>query len=95
MDWIKNKINNVNQEIGKKLYPPPEADVFQVNGELSPNEFKRAGDHLTTVCTGWTWRPSLNPNFISKYLAPEKQYLVLEKVISKKRHSQQQQELPK
>jgi hypothetical protein len=29
--------------------------------------------------------PSLNPNFISKYLDEKKQYLVLEKVICKKR----------
>lgn len=36
-DWGKNIANNVVQEIGKKWSPPPEKDVFQESGELSPD----------------------------------------------------------
>jgi|JI9StandDraft_2_1071091.scaffolds.fasta_scaffold3117381_1 hypothetical protein len=43
LDWGKNLVNNVGQEIGKMWAPPPEKDTFQVNGELSPDEFRRAG----------------------------------------------------
>jgi hypothetical protein len=42
-DWGKNLANNLVQEIGKKWSAPPEKDVFQETGELSPDEFKRAG----------------------------------------------------
>ena len=36
-DMAKNMVNNAAQELGKKVSPPPEKDVFQENGELSPN----------------------------------------------------------
>jgi len=36
-DWGKNIANNVVQKIGTQWSPPPEKDVFQVNGELSPD----------------------------------------------------------
>lgn len=73
----KNFANNMTQEIGKKLSPPPEKDVFQENGELSPDEFKRAGDKLIEVCGDWKWKPSLNPDYHSKYLNEHQQYLLL------------------
>lgn len=49
-DKARNLINGTTQEIGKIFSPPPEKDVFQENGELSPNEFKLAGDHLIKIC---------------------------------------------
>ncbi|CAM6000191.1 unnamed protein product [Sphagnum balticum] len=85
-DSIKNAANNLVIEVGKKLSPPPEKDTFQINGELSPDEFRRAGDHLTEICGGWKWRSSLNPHYSSNYLKqPEKQFLSLEKVICRRR----------
>lgn len=36
-DGVKNIANNMVQEIGKKWSPPPEKDMFQENGELSPD----------------------------------------------------------
>jgi len=67
-DMAKNFANNMTQELGKKLSQPPEKDVFQESGELSPNEFINAGDHLIKVCGDWQWKASLNPNYTSKYL---------------------------
>jgi ubiquitin-like-conjugating enzyme ATG3 len=58
-----------------------------VNGQLSPDEFIRAGDKLTQVCSGWKWMPSSNPAYLSKYLPETKQYLILEKILCKKRIS--------
>lgn len=76
-DYIKNQSNKLLMEGSKKLYPPPETDQFEENGKLSPDEFRRAGDKLTEVCSGWRWMPSSNPNFSSKYLDEKKQYLIL------------------
>lgn len=84
-DMAKNFANNMTQEIGKKLSPPPEKDVFQENGELSPNEFKLAGDHLIKICGDWQWKPSLNPNYRSKYLSEHQQYLLLENNLCRRR----------
>lgn len=84
-DMAKNFANNMTQELGKKLSPPPEKDVFQENGELSPDEFMRAGDHLVKVCGDWQWKPSTNPNYSSKYLPENKQFLQLEGCLCKKR----------
>jgi hypothetical protein len=84
-DWGKNELNKWGQELGKKWSPPPEKDMFQVTGELSPDEFKRAGEHLIKICNGWTWKPSLNKEFKSKYLNENQQYLVLEENICRKR----------
>lgn len=47
---VKNTLNNTNQAISKAMYPPPETDQFEISGELSPDEFRRAGDKLTQVC---------------------------------------------
>ena len=58
-DMAKNFANNITQEVGKKISPPPEKDVFQENGELSPNEFKLAGDHLIKICSDWQWKRSI------------------------------------
>lgn len=86
-DKAKNAANNVVMGASKKLYPPPETDQFEENGKLSPDEFKRAGDKLTEVCSGWKWMPSSNPNYSSKYLDEKKQYLILEKALCKSRIS--------
>ena len=68
VDWGKNWFTGVVIDIGKKWSPPPEKDMFQENGELSPDEFKRAGNHLTKICDGWQWKASENKDFKSKYL---------------------------
>lgn len=85
LDWGKNLVNNVGQEIGKMWAPPPEKDTFQANGELSPDEFRRAGQHLIKICTGWQWKPSQNKDFKSKYLDEGQQYLLLEKGMCRRR----------
>jgi ubiquitin-like-conjugating enzyme ATG3 len=84
-DWGKNIANNLAQEIGKKWSPPPEKDMFQETGELSPDEFKRAGDHLIKICNGWQWKASENKEFRSKYLDEGQQYLLLEKNLCRRR----------
>ena len=45
-DSIKNAANNAIIGITTALVPPPPNDMFQVNGQLCPDEFKRAGNHL-------------------------------------------------
>ena len=48
-DKLKNAANNIVMDASKKLYAPPETDQFEATGQLSPDEFKRAGDKLTSV----------------------------------------------
>lgn len=93
-DMAKNLASNVTQGIGKKLSPPPEKDVFQEHGELSPNEFKQAADHLIKICGDWQWKPSLNPNYSSKYLPENQQYLLLENNLCKRRLNKTLEEKP-
>ena len=93
-DMAKNFANNITQEVGKKLSPPPEKDVFQESGELSPDEFKRAGDHLIKVCGDWQWKPSLNPQYQSKYLPENQQYLLLEQNLCRRRLNKNVEEKP-
>lgn len=94
-DKAKNLANNFAQEVGKKWSPPPEKDMFQETGELSPDEFKRAGDQLIKICNGWQWKPSENPKSKSKYLDEMKQYLVLEKSLCRRRLNASIEEEPK
>ena len=73
--------------VSTAIYAPPETEQFEINGQLSPDEFKKGGDKLTEVCPGWKWMPSSNPNYLSKYLDENKQYLAFEKALCKKRVS--------
>lgn len=84
-DSIKNASNKVVMGVSNAVYAPPETDQFEKSGELSPDEFIRAGDKLTQVCHGWSWKPSSNPKYLSKYLEENKQYLLLTKALCKKR----------
>ena len=84
-DWLKNKGLKVVIEIGKTFSPPPEKDTFQINGEMSPDQFIRAGHHLTNVSNAWQWKASENKEFVSKYLPEKQQYLLLEKVLCRRR----------
>ena len=77
------------------MAPPPEKDMFQESGELSPDEFRRAGEHRIKLCAGWQWKPSENNEFSSKYLPEGQQYLLLEKVLCRKRLNQNLKEEPK
>lgn len=45
-DRLKNAANNIVMDASKYIYAPPEKDQFEINGQLSPEEFKKAGDHL-------------------------------------------------
>ena len=67
-DIIVNTGNNVVIGVTTVLVPPPEKDMFQVNGQLSPDEFKRAGNHLIKQCNAWQWKDAVNVNLRSKYL---------------------------
>jgi hypothetical protein len=37
LSWGKKLANDFVEEVGPTWVPPPEKDMFQVNGELSPN----------------------------------------------------------
>ena len=79
---VTNALNNAAMGISDKLSlnPPPTKDVFRTNGQLSPSEFMRAGDKLVQSCGGWTWSKSQNPDYKSKYLEDDKQFLLLKNV---------------
>ena len=67
-DSIKNAANNAMIGITTALVPPPPNDMFQVNGQLCPDEFKRAGNHLIKICNAWQWKDAANVNLRSKCL---------------------------
>ena len=48
-DYLKNTANNIVMDVSKHIYDPPKTDQFEINGQLSPDEFRRAGDHLVNV----------------------------------------------
>lgn len=81
----KNMLNNVGMSISKAISTPPSTEQFEQTGQLSPDEFLKAGDKLIEVCSEWKWMPSANPKFVSKYLDEKKQFLLLEKALCKKR----------
>jgi hypothetical protein len=68
ISWASKFVSDLVQDVGPSLVPPPEKDMFQENGELSPNEFKLAAEHLITICKDWQWKPSENKARKSKYL---------------------------
>lgn len=88
-------IDKCKSLFGKLFYPPPEKDVFQETGELSPDEFTRAGNHLIQIDNGWQWRPSENPYFKCQYLDENKQYLVFDKALCRRRLNTSTVEEPK
>jgi hypothetical protein len=67
---------------------PLKEDSFVKTGELSTNEFKLAGDHLSSICDGWKWSSSLNPKYSSPDLDKNKQFLFYEKAMCKRRISE-------
>jgi hypothetical protein len=67
---------------GEEEPPTIPSNNFHINGELSPSEFRRAGDRLVASCSGWTWSRSQSSSYRSKYLEQDKQFLALKNVVS-------------
>ncbi|KAL4489875.1 hypothetical protein ABPG72_010774 [Tetrahymena utriculariae] len=79
-DNIKNKLNNVKNDIISVVYAPPTESRFFEEGKLTPQEFITSGDALINMCPQWKWMPASAEKYKNKYLPTEKQYLLMEKV---------------
>jgi ubiquitin-like-conjugating enzyme ATG3 len=81
LTYLKNKTNEIVQDVTQRIVDPPKEELFLKTGQLSPEEFVRAGDHLVSVASkeGWKWMPA-KPEYSKKYLPPDKQYLLIEDV---------------
>lgn len=85
-DNIKNKLNNVKNDIISAVYAPPTESRFIEEGKLTPQEFIASGDALISMCPQWKWMPASAEKYKNKYLPDaDKQYLIMEKVVCDQR----------
>jgi len=68
------------------LTPVLNESAFLEKGMLTPEEFVRAGDHLSRTSPAWKWE-SGDPTKLRPYLPNDKQYLIIRGVASYERVS--------
>ena len=59
--------------------------TFRQTGELTPEEFVRAGDYLVYKFPSWGWAPAASPARAVAHLPPDKQFLVTRGVPCRRR----------
>ncbi|KAM3139366.1 hypothetical protein pb186bvf_008586 [Paramecium bursaria] len=64
--------------------PPTQSTFFQT-GQLTAEEFIKAGDKVISNCGSWKWFRAADAKCASQYLPQDKQFLGIENVISNKR----------
>jgi len=50
LDAVKNKLNNVKNDIISAVYAPPTESTFFKEGKLTVQEFVASGDQLIGMC---------------------------------------------
>ena len=78
VDTIGNFIGGKYREISKKFMTVLKDSKFYEQGILTPQEFTKAGDYLTTKCPTWKWCANKKgcTSVESEYLLDTKQYLL-------------------
>jgi len=72
LDAVKNKLNNVKNDIISAVYAPPTESTFFKEGKLTVQEFVASGDQLIGMCPQWKWMPASADKYVNKYLPLEK-----------------------
>ena len=75
VDKIGNFIGGTYREIAKGFMNVLKESKFYEKGELTPEEFIKAGDYLTRKCPTWKWCSNKSNISPAEYLPKEKQFL--------------------
>lgn len=76
-NFIRSKISSLREY----LTPITHASTFASTGEITPEEFVKAGDYLTHRFPTWQWSPA-DESKRKEFLPPDKQFLVTKHVPS-------------
>lgn len=76
-DYIRSQFSSLREY----LTPVTHTSTFERTGEITPEEFVKAGDYLVYKFPTWQWCP-LPPERRRSFLPPDKQYLVTRHVPS-------------
>lgn len=74
-DTMGNFMGDKYRGVAKKFMGVLKESKFYEEGILTPEEFIKAGDFLTSKCPTWKWCSSSNEKLVSEYLPKNKQYL--------------------
>ena len=75
VDKIGNFLGNTYRNVAKGFMTTLKESKFYEEGVLTPEEFVKAGDYLTTKCPTWKWCSNKNSISPVDYLPKEKQFL--------------------
>lgn len=76
MDKIGHFIGDKYRNIATNFMDVLKESQFYKEGVLTPEEFVKAGDYLTSKCPTWKWSSNKNNIQSKDYLPPNKQYLI-------------------
>jgi ubiquitin-like-conjugating enzyme ATG3 len=71
MNYLVSALNTVREAV----YTPPTKSTFLQTGELTVEEFVKAGDYLVYKFRTWSWSPA-DPSKRNPHLPEDKQFLV-------------------
>jgi ubiquitin-like-conjugating enzyme ATG3 len=74
-DSVGNFMGDQYRGVAKKFMGVLKESKFYEEGVLTPEEYIRAGDFLTTKCPTWKWCSASKDTLVSEYLPKEKQFL--------------------
>jgi len=82
---MQNLIHTWIDPLRDRFSPLTHTSTFQQTGQITPEEFQRAGDFLVYKFPSWSWADAATPDKRVAYFPPGKQYLVTRGVPCKRR----------
>ena len=82
---MQNLIHTWIDPLRDRFSPLAHTSTFQQTGQITPEEFQRAGDFLVYKFPSWSWADAATPDKRVAYFPPGKQYLVTRGVPCKRR----------
>ena len=82
---MQNLIHTWIDPLRDRFSPLTHTSTFQQTGQITPEEFQRAGDFLVYKFPSWSWADAATPDKRVNYFPPGKQYLVTRGVPCKRR----------
>jgi ubiquitin-like-conjugating enzyme ATG3 len=74
-DSVGNFVGDQYRGVAKKFMGVLKESKFYEEGVLTPEEFIKAGDFLTSKCPTWKWCSASNEKLATEYLPKNKQFL--------------------
>ncbi|SMQ49236.1 unnamed protein product [Zymoseptoria tritici ST99CH_3D7] len=82
---MQNLIHTFIDPLRDRFAPISHNSTFRENGQVTPEEFVKAGDYLTFKFPSWSWQPAASPSQRVAHLPNDKQYLITRGVPCRKR----------